>query len=259
VFDPLALTLLLAATKTFEWERGIDIFANKKKEEEQNQEDSTFTTVYNEDEPVFDREEIPLEETVEEPKKKSLWGGFGFPMSGIFTKKENPVIEPVEELIIDDHIDDDHDDIDLAEKEARRAWKEAHPDETIKKHRRLHQIGQIKKLPWMHPDYHQGLTADNVPDGPIGKVRGFGSSFPENVIKGDMFLRVDQLPSTLYKFNGTRWIEVDKALSDQHAYDDAYIDHLIEKIDTGEYDPELLSDAERDSIEQRLKNNPKQV
>ena len=262
VFDPLALTLLLAATKTFEWERGIDIFSNKKKEEEeqnQKQEDSTFTTVYNEDEPVFDREEIPLEEPVEEPKKKSLWGGFGFPMSGIFTKKEDPVTEPVEELIINDHIDDDHDDIDLAEKEARRAWKEAHPDETIKKHRRLHQTGQIKKLPWMHPDYHQGLTADNAPDGPIGEVRGFGSSFPENVIKGDMFLRVDQLPSALYKFNGISWIEVDKALSDQHAYDEAYIDHLIEKIDTGEYDPELLSDAERDSIEQRLKNNPKQV
>jgi hypothetical protein len=46
--------------------------------------------------------------------------------------------------------------------------------------------------------------------------------------------------------------EVDKALSDQHAYDAAYIDHLIGKISTGEYDPELLSDAERTSIEQRL-------
>jgi hypothetical protein len=246
VFDPLALTLLLAATKTFEWERGIDIFAARKK-----QEDSTS---YNEDEPIFDREEIPLEE----PEKKLLWGGFGFPMGGVFTKKEDPVTEPVEELVSDDD-DDDHDEIDLEEKEARRAWKEAHPDETIKKHRRLHQLGQIEKLPWMHSDYYQGLTADNAPDGPTGEVRGFGTSFPENAIKGDMFLRVDQLPSALYKFNGVSWIEVDKALSDQHAYDQAYIDHLIEKIDTGEYDPDLLSDAERDSIEQRLKNNPKQV
>jgi hypothetical protein len=67
-----------------------------------------------------------------------------------------------------------------------------------------------------------------------------------------MFLRVDRLPSVLYKFNGNIWIEVDKALSDQHAYDKAYIDHLIEKIDSGEYDPELLSEAERASIEQRL-------
>jgi hypothetical protein len=61
-----------------------------------------------------------------------------------------------------------------------------------------------------------------------------------------------QLPTGLYKFNGINWIEVDKELTDQHAYDEAYIDHLIEKISTGEYDPELLSDAERDSIEQQL-------
>ena len=34
VFDPLALTLLLAATKALEWERGINIFVPKKKDEE---------------------------------------------------------------------------------------------------------------------------------------------------------------------------------------------------------------------------------
>jgi hypothetical protein len=67
-----------------------------------------------------------------------------------------------------------------------------------------------------------------------------------------MYLRVDRLPSVLYKFNGTNWIEVDKALSDSHAYDSAYIDHLIEKISSGEYDPDLLSDAERAQIELRL-------
>ena len=97
-----------------------------------------------------------------------------------------------------------------------------------------------------------GLIADNAPVSATGEMRGFGTSFPAQVAKGDMFLRVDQLPSALYKFNGTDWIEVDKKLSDQYLYDEAYIDHLIEKISTGEYDPELLSDAERESIEKRL-------
>jgi hypothetical protein len=97
-----------------------------------------------------------------------------------------------------------------------------------------------------------GLSADNAPKSATGEMRGFGTSFPDNCGKGDMFLRVDQLPSALYKFNGTGWIEVDKKLSDQYLYDEAYIDHLIEKIGTGEYDPELLSDAERESIEKRL-------
>jgi hypothetical protein len=97
-----------------------------------------------------------------------------------------------------------------------------------------------------------GLSADNSPKSAAGIMRGFGTSFPGQVAKGDMFLRVDQLPSALYKFNGTGWIEVDKKLSDQYIYDEAYIDHLIEKIGTGEYDPDLLSDAERESIEKRL-------
>jgi hypothetical protein len=97
-----------------------------------------------------------------------------------------------------------------------------------------------------------GLSADNAPKSATGEMRGFGTGFPDNCSKGDMFLRVDQLPSALYKFNGTGWIEVDKKLSDQYLYDEAYIDHLIEKIGTGEYDPELLSDAERESIEKRL-------
>jgi len=100
--------------------------------------------------------------------------------------------------------------------------------------------------------FNLGLLADNAPKSATGEMRGFGTSFPDNCGKGDMFLRVDQLPSALYKFNGTGWIEVDKKLSDQYLYDEAYIDHLIEKIGTGEYDPELLSDAERESIEKRL-------
>jgi hypothetical protein len=69
-----------------------------------------------------------------------------------------------------------------------------------------------------------------------------------------MYLRVDRIPSALYKYNGNQWIEVNKTLSDQYAYDDAYIDHLISKIDSGEYDPDLLSSAELEQITHRLDN-----
>jgi hypothetical protein len=170
-------------------------------------------------------------------------------MWAVASHPESPLIQ---KLPIDEH----DDGITLAEKEAKRAWKMAHPDETIKKHRLLYDAGHTDNLPWNHPDYHPdyqeqlGLVADNVPQS--GEVKGFGTQFPVDPTKGDMFLRVDRLPSVLYKFNGNIWIEVDKALSDQHAYDRAYIDHLIEKIDSGEYDPDLLSEAERASIEQRL-------
>jgi hypothetical protein len=209
---------------------------------------------------------IPIEQLVpQKNKKKNVLSSLDAMWSRATTVfKKDPEAEhaPVEPQIIDrqsfkqETVDDHEDGTTDAEKEAQRAWKTANPNDTIKKHRSLHNAGLTTDLPWNTPDYHPdyqaqlGLIADNIPHS--GEVKGFGTQFPADPGKGDMFLRVDRLPSALYKFNGNIWIEVDKALSDQHAYDAAYIDHLISKISTGEYDPDLLSDAERTSIEQRL-------
>lgn len=84
---------------------------------------------------------------------------------------------------------------------------------------------------------------------------GFGTRFPNSPQKGDLFLRVDYLPTRLFKWNDQKWILVDKEQTDQYAYHEAYIDHLIEKISTGEYDPELLTDLERSQLKERLKEN----
>jgi hypothetical protein len=142
------------------------------------------------------------------------------------------------------------------DKQLVRAWKDLNPTDTIKHQERLLNAGVIDQLPWQDPEFQNQLApiADNVSPGTVGEMRGFGTSFPAESVKGDMFLRVDQLPNRLYKFNGTTWIEVDKSLSDQYAYNDQYIDHLIDKISTGEYDLDLLSEVERISIENRLNN-----
>jgi len=99
-----------------------------------------------------------------------------------------------------------------------------------------------------------------IPDFSIGAESaapvnaGFGTEFPLNPKKGDMFLRVDYLPSRLYKWNDKKWIEVDKTKTDSFAYDDRYIQHLIEKIGSGEYDVDLLSSAEQEQITRYLQN-----
>jgi hypothetical protein len=123
-----------------------------------------------------------------------------------------------------------------------RAWKEQNPDKTLKRERQLFRAGITHELPWNNAEFQSEVLSH------ASTVRGFGTEFPATAIKGDMFLRTDRLPSALYKFNGNNWIEVDKSSSDHYAYDDAYIDYLIEKISTGEYDTDLLSDIERDCI-----------
>jgi hypothetical protein len=80
----------------------------------------------------------------------------------------------------------------------------------------------------------------------------FGIKFPEYAVYGDVFVRVDILPNRVYKFNGSKWIEQNKETSDSYLSDE-YVKFLIQKIDTGEYEIETLSEAEQDAVEQYLK------
>jgi hypothetical protein len=152
------------------------------------------------------------------------------------------------------------------QKRAMEVWKGENPDKTFREYMIQYNQGLISELPWHHIDHVDklnlsdrdliniklGLEADN--DIKAGEMKGFGIAFPNIAEKGDMFLRVDVLPSALYKYNGVNWIKTNKNLSDSYVYDDAYINHLIEKIGSGEYDPDLLSDIEREHISIKLKS-----
>jgi hypothetical protein len=271
VFDPLAIMMVLAATESIRWERqgkrGIDF-----------EEDSDVTNWFArarerarfwdkqkpiEDDPVTDQHtHIPVEtyyatvpptstidqqELAQDPMIK-VFTGMENLSQRLKTEKSAETFESPNAPGLDVSNERPGDYLTDPDKEAMRQWKEANPNDTIKHQRDLFEHGKIDQLPWTT----LGLEADNV--GIQGQMTGFGTAFPTNPAKGDMFLRVDQLPSALYKYNGKTWIAVDKSLSDQYAYDTAYIDHLISKIESGEYDPELLSVAEQDQIEHRLKN-----
>ena len=272
VFDPLAVIMLLASQMTFAW-----------KKEEKN------TTYEQDDGPLTEEDIAQIRDSVTElPKGKLTTTSSLFedpiqcykcgtdlinaPGIGPFCpNKECDVLdntsggkeitfavpEVVPEQLVDIDNDDDYyyygDDSDYDEelvKESARSWKADNPNDTLKRHYQLLEQGKIKELPWMSNEFR--LQADNVEEGNAGEMKGFGTEFPAQAIKGDMFLRVDQLPSVLYKYNGTRWIEVDKDYSDQYAYDNAYIDHLIAKLESGEYEIDMLSDAEKDQITNRL-------
>ena len=105
-----------------------------------------------------------------------------------------------------------------------------------------------------HPEFFRIKTDDATPAN-----TGFGTSFPKEAKRGDIFVRVDTLPNRVYKFDGDKWIEVRKEQSDTYLHDEMYIQHLITKIDSGEYDVELLTETEREQIAEYLRQNPKSV
>jgi len=98
-----------------------------------------------------------------------------------------------------------------------------------------------------HPEVFK-LVADSA----RSANTSFGTEFPKIAEKGDSFVRVDVLPNRVYKFDGTRWIIVNKDVSNSYVHDQEYIKYLITKIDNGEYDIELLSDSEKQQIEEYL-------
>jgi hypothetical protein len=110
----------------------------------------------------------------------------------------------------------------------------------------------------MHKDVLTGMRPDMlklVADSGRASKTSFGTSFPILASKGDTFVRVDALPNKVYKFDGTRWIVVNKAQSTSYLYDQEYIKYLVKKIESGEYDIELLSDTEKQQIEEYLTKN----
>ena len=87
----------------------------------------------------------------------------------------------------------------------------------------------------------------------------FGKQFPKVAKKADTFVRTDVIPYKVFKFDGKKWNEVNKDQPDTYLYDQEYIKFLISSIDNGEYDIDLLSNDEKNQIEEYLqtvvKNN----
>lgn len=83
----------------------------------------------------------------------------------------------------------------------------------------------------------------------------FGTTFPIIAVKGDIFVRVDQMPNRVFKFEGKDWMEIDKDSTDSYTFDEEYIKYIIAQIKTGEYDIDLLSESERVQVEIYLTKN----
>ena len=218
VFDPLAVMMLLAATESRSWVRRILPAPPAA---------PVVTPPPAQEPPRARYESVPRKprNRVRRRRKAQLEA-----LQNLDQKKTEPVLE--EDF-------DDHPEETAAIKEAKRHWKANNPDKTLKEQRHLLAQGAIDHLPW---ETYLPET-ESVP---------FGQILPDNPVKGYQFLHTGYIPSKLFKFNGSKWIEVDKSLSDSYAYNTAYIEYLMDKISSGEYDPDLLSSAEQQQIETKL-------
>jgi hypothetical protein len=147
----------------------------------------------------------------------------------------------------------------IQEKESKLAEIESERDQAVEVVAEL--INEIPPEPKPKPIIpNLVLTADdadNIPSSSKNSTAGFGTRFPANPQKGDMFLRVDILPNRLYKWNGQKWIEVAKTTTDRYAHEEEYIKYITQKIISGEYDIDDLSKPEQEEVLKRLTHSQK--
>lgn len=244
VFDPLAIMMLLAATESLKWAREQPKIDNPV---EDIREDGYKTSL-----PEYEPDDGPPTTDQLEQIQESAATAYqpihchkcnteliNAPGIGLFCPNrecdvlDGPFSDDEEPVVLADD-DDDEDSPEL--RSAKAQWKADHPDDSLKRQRRLLDAGVIDRLPWIDYLHRQPKT-------------GFGAELPKTGIKGDTYVLTNTASQRLYKHNGDQWISIDP---DHYTYDTAYIDHLIGEIEQGRYDPDMLSDNERDQIEQRL-------
>ena len=242
VFDPLAVMLLLAASESLRWEK------------ERRQQALAGVVPVPEPPPP----EPVIEPTLEPPPPEPIAEPIPEP-----PQPPEPAPEPTAEIIVDpvpepapeptveavvESEDDDVDPVDATEHEknilrkAKSLWKIDNPGATLKEQRRLFDAGKISRLPW--EDYIPKVLASQT---------SWGRTQPLEGQKGDFWIDVSSVPTRLYKHNGDAWISVDKNLTDQYVYNSEYIQYLIDQVDQGQYDPDLLTESEKREIETQLK------
>ena len=127
-------------------------------------------------------------------------------------------------------------------------------DNVVRYQNKNYNMEAFKGLHPTLPIYSVKVKADN--DTVVNTAEcGFGNQFPMNPNKGNMYIRTDFLPNRLYKWNNKKWIELDKSTTDSYTYNEAYIQHLVDKLQSGEYTTDDLNDAELDQIQQIVGKN----
>lgn len=233
VFDPLAIVLILAGTRHLEWERAArvskpiapddtDIVAVDEPTTTSTSTTSTTTTSSTTTTTTTTTEPPPIEQVY--LARPGTW----FKWAPLPSETSTTTTESVEYNIINDQY------IEINGKTMSQS--------ALANSEYSHLLPEIKR--------RSNELFDTQPPAT------FGVNYPANPMKGHLHVHTGVLPSKLYKYNGTTWIEVDKSISDSYTSNEQYIKFLIGQLDQNIITVDDLTVAEQEMVSEYLKNNP---
>jgi len=266
VFDPLAIALVLAANSSKEWDK-----------EEPEEIKTEKVEIIPEEEPKYEQDDGPLTpeqieqiiqsaetETVVEPVPPRVDPHpVGWMYTHLDTKKKSTTKkkkQPKQEPVVEQPKEKPKFNIDNITVDSTASiaelFKPAEEQNTIP----VKIDGEYIEVEGKQ--LHERVAAEMYPD--ILKIRpdqgkkvavNFGTAFPKYAQRGDIFTRVDSLPNRVYKYDGHRWMEANKTNTISYLSQPKYIEFLVNKISTGEYELDSLTDSEQQAVEDYLRTS----
>ena len=270
VFDPLAIALVLAANSSKEWD-------NEEPEEIKTEK----VEIIPEEEPKYEQDDGPLTpeqieqiiqsvetEPVVEPVVPRvdphpvgwMYNHVETKKKAIAKKKKQPKQELVIEQPVEQHKEKPKFDIDNITVDSTASIAELF--KPIEEQNTIPVKIDGEYIEVEGKQLHERVAAEMYPD--ILKIRpdqgkkvavNFGTAFPKYAQRGDIFTRVDSLPNRVYKYDGHRWMEANKTNTISYLSQPNYIEFLVNKISTGEYELDSLTDSEQQAVEDYLRTS----
>lgn len=267
VFDPLAIILILAANNSLKWQRedkqsNIPDIENKKEPENINVSESNLTETVNE-EPILNetiKEElpdVPVEGNIDFRQGK-YQENYSFRKPEITLHSEeniyNDTVSDFDPRTVENttpwpsiwdeepHESMNKDDEIITDNVTKEAIISSVGSEYVTYNGKKTSLDALRSMnlnPELTNFYHNEIL--------------YGSEFPKVARSGDLYTRVDVIPHRTFKFNGTRWIQINREENLSYLQNTSYLQFLISKLENGEYDAELLTNSEQDEISEYLK------
>ena len=266
VFDPLAIALVLPGNQSKEWD--IEDAKAKQVDIPKEPEPNDIKEREPDDVPIAEAQIEQIKETVEEPTPTKInvdphpvgWMFSKLELKKKKTSKLKPTIVETPEPL---KFDIDNITVDSTVSIAEIIPPVKNPVDTEPNNTSLIKIdGEYIEVDGKH--LHQRVALEMYPE--ILKIKpdegktvavNFGTSFPKFAQRGDIYTRVDALPNRVYKYDGHQWLELNKINTISYLSQPKYIAFLVNKISTGEYDLDSLTDAEQQAVEDYLRTNQK--
>lgn len=255
VFDPLAIALVLAANQSREWDKEKPAYEADDGPLTEEQIEQIRTEVQVEEKPWYEKfpylnkpfnhftntkplvakpepASIPItpeEDEVFSKLEKDLERKLKMVVARHTEPKEEVVVEKVVEAIPEGNVETEN---------VTRSYRNTDGPYVEVEGKHMHENVAKQMFP--------SLDLSIETDGGKNTVK-FGIKFPDFAQPGDIFTRVDIMPNRVYKYNGKKWIDVDKSITGTYLSTN-YLEFLVGKISSGEYDIESLTPEEQDEV-----------